>query len=237
MEAFANYEGLRSGTTRSPRPRATSDQVSQHQGRRLRPVPASRCPTTTRSLIRPAIRTASEKALKELDRARPEATRNPNMSATPATGSRSRAIRPRRPFHGESGATTSNSRNYTAAINRFRDVVAKYQTTRHVEEALERLTEGYLALGHHGRGSDGRRRARPQLPGQPLVQGCLRAPADSGGLEPREDSGILDQPILQGASQSAVIGEYKTAAACLQQLADPKHRPHRPTGDPFSSRG
>jgi outer membrane protein assembly factor BamD len=38
-------------------------------------------------------------------------------------------------------------RNYTAAINRFRDVVAKYQTTRHVEEALMRLAEAYMALG------------------------------------------------------------------------------------------
>jgi outer membrane protein assembly factor BamD len=38
-------------------------------------------------------------------------------------------------------------KNYTAAANRFRDVVGKYQTTRHVEEALYRLTEAYLALG------------------------------------------------------------------------------------------
>jgi outer membrane protein assembly factor BamD len=36
---------------------------------------------------------------------------------------------------------------YLAAINRFRSVVEKYQTTSHVPEALERLTECYLALG------------------------------------------------------------------------------------------
>jgi outer membrane protein assembly factor BamD len=36
---------------------------------------------------------------------------------------------------------------YTAAINRFRNVLAKYQDTRHSEEALERLTEAYLAMG------------------------------------------------------------------------------------------
>ncbi len=36
---------------------------------------------------------------------------------------------------------------YQAAVNRFRDVLAKYQTTRHVEEALYRLTESYVALG------------------------------------------------------------------------------------------
>jgi outer membrane protein assembly factor BamD len=37
--------------------------------------------------------------------------------------------------------------DYTGAINRFKVVVTKYQTTRHVEEALERLTETYMALG------------------------------------------------------------------------------------------
>ncbi|ADZ69783.1 outer membrane protein assembly factor BamD [Polymorphum gilvum] len=38
-------------------------------------------------------------------------------------------------------------RNYIAAINRFKMVVINYQTTRHVEEALFRLTESYYALG------------------------------------------------------------------------------------------
>jgi outer membrane protein assembly factor BamD len=37
--------------------------------------------------------------------------------------------------------------NYTAAINRFRSVLANYQTTRHAEEALYRLVEAYLGLG------------------------------------------------------------------------------------------
>ena len=38
-------------------------------------------------------------------------------------------------------------RNYTGAINRFKSVVTQYQTTRHVEEALMRLAEAYMALG------------------------------------------------------------------------------------------
>jgi outer membrane protein assembly factor BamD len=38
-------------------------------------------------------------------------------------------------------------KDYTGAINRFKTVVTQYQTTRHVEEALMRLTEGYMALG------------------------------------------------------------------------------------------
>ena len=36
---------------------------------------------------------------------------------------------------------------YLAGINRFRVVVEQYQTSTHIEEALFRLTEGYLALG------------------------------------------------------------------------------------------
>jgi outer membrane protein assembly factor BamD len=38
-------------------------------------------------------------------------------------------------------------KEYLAGVNRFKMVVEQYQTTRHVEEALLRLTEAYLALG------------------------------------------------------------------------------------------
>jgi outer membrane protein assembly factor BamD len=37
--------------------------------------------------------------------------------------------------------------DYLAAINRYRAVIERYQTTTHVPEALHRLTECYLALG------------------------------------------------------------------------------------------
>jgi outer membrane protein assembly factor BamD len=36
---------------------------------------------------------------------------------------------------------------YLAGINRFKTVIDQYQTTTHVPEALERLTEAYVALG------------------------------------------------------------------------------------------
>jgi outer membrane protein assembly factor BamD len=39
------------------------------------------------------------------------------------------------------------NRDFIGAINRFKVVVTQYQTTRHVEEALERLSEAYIALG------------------------------------------------------------------------------------------
>jgi outer membrane protein assembly factor BamD len=38
-------------------------------------------------------------------------------------------------------------KNHLAAINRFKVVVNEHQTTAHVEEALARLTESYMALG------------------------------------------------------------------------------------------
>ncbi|SFJ17656.1 outer membrane protein assembly factor BamD [Celeribacter neptunius] len=38
-------------------------------------------------------------------------------------------------------------KHYTAAVNRFRVVVEKFQTTQHTAEALHRLVEAYLSLG------------------------------------------------------------------------------------------
>ena len=40
-----------------------------------------------------------------------------------------------------------NRRDFIGAINRFKVVVTQYQTTRHVEEALMRLSEAYVSLG------------------------------------------------------------------------------------------
>jgi outer membrane protein assembly factor BamD len=47
----------------------------------------------------------------------------------------------------EIGRYNLTQHNYIGAINRFKIVVTRYQTTRHVEEALLRLTEAYMALG------------------------------------------------------------------------------------------
>ncbi|MEO5774383.1 MAG: outer membrane protein assembly factor BamD [Sphingomicrobium sp.] len=47
----------------------------------------------------------------------------------------------------EIGRFYERSGNWLAAVNRFRNVVDKYQTSSHTPEALERLVESYLALG------------------------------------------------------------------------------------------
>jgi outer membrane protein assembly factor BamD len=45
------------------------------------------------------------------------------------------------------GRWYEGKKNFIGAINRFKVVVTRYQTTRHVEEALMRLTECYMTLG------------------------------------------------------------------------------------------
>ena len=47
----------------------------------------------------------------------------------------------------EIGRYYQRRKQWLAAINRFRSVIERYQTTTHVPEALHRLVECYLALG------------------------------------------------------------------------------------------
>jgi outer membrane protein assembly factor BamD len=77
-------------------------------------------------------------------------------------------------------------RNYTAAINRFREVLAKYQTTRHTEEALERLTEAYLALGITNEAQTAAAVLGHNFPDSPWYKDAF-ARLHADGLEPNED--------------------------------------------------
>ena len=58
-------------------------------------------------------------------------------------------------------------REYIAAIKRFRNVVENYSNTRHVEEALARLTEAYYAMGLTSEAQTAAAVLGPQLPRQP----------------------------------------------------------------------
>lgn len=84
--------------------------------------------------------------------------------------------------------------NYTAAINRFREVLGKYQSTRHTEEALYRLVEGYLRLGVQHEAQTAAAVLGHNYPDSPWYKeafGRLR----QDGLEPQEnrDSWISKQ--------------------------------------------
>ena len=71
------------------------------------------------------------------------------------------------------GRYYQSNQQYVGAINRYRVVIERYQTTTHVPEALHRLVESYLSLGVQERGAGGGGRAGLQLPGQRMVSGQL----------------------------------------------------------------
>ncbi len=79
-----------------------------------------------------------------------------------------------------------NRSNYVAAINRFREVLAKYQTTRHAEEALERLTEAYLALGVTSEAQTAAAVLGHNFPDSPWYKDAF-SKLQADGLEPNED--------------------------------------------------
>ena len=80
--------------------------------------------------------------------------------------------------------------NYTAAINRFRNVIGLYQTTRHTEEALERLTEAYLALGITNEAQTAASVLGHNYPDGQWYKDSF-ALLQGDGLEPREDQGSI----------------------------------------------
>jgi outer membrane protein assembly factor BamD len=77
-------------------------------------------------------------------------------------------------------------KNYTAAVNRFREVVAKYQTTRHIEEALYRLTEAYMALGITQEAQTAAAVLGHNYPDSQWYKDAF-ARLQGGGLEPQEN--------------------------------------------------
>ena len=79
-------------------------------------------------------------------------------------------------------------RNYTAAINRFKTVVTQYQTTRHVEEALARLTEAYMAIGIVGEAQTAAAVLGHNFPDSPWYKDAYNL-VKSGGVEPSENTG------------------------------------------------
>ena len=78
-----------------------------------------------------------------------------------------------------------NRRNYTAAINRFRAVLSNYQTTRHAEEALYRLTEAYMGLGITDEAQTAAAVLGHNFPDGQWYKDAY-ALLKSGGLEPQE---------------------------------------------------
>ncbi|MCX7307626.1 MAG: outer membrane protein assembly factor BamD [Afipia sp.] len=77
-------------------------------------------------------------------------------------------------------------RDYTAAINRYKVVVTQYQTTRHVEEALARLTEAYMAIGIVGEAQTAAAVLGHNFPDSRWYKDAYNL-VKSGGAEPSEN--------------------------------------------------
>ena len=76
---------------------------------------------------------------------------------------------------------------FVAAINRFKVVVTDFQTTTHVEEALARLAEAYMALGVTSEAQTAAAILGHNYPGGKWYEDTYVL-LQSGGLAPREDT-------------------------------------------------
>ena len=86
----------------------------------------------------------------------------------------------------EIGRYYLKGKNYIAAINRFKTVVSEFQTTAHVEEALMRLTECYMALGITKEAQNAAAVLGHNFPDSKWYKDAY-ALLKSDGLAPRED--------------------------------------------------
>src|ERR1051325_7779769 len=79
-------------------------------------------------------------------------------------------------------------RDYIASINRFKVVITQYQTTRHVEEALMRLTETYMTLGIVNEAQTAAAVLGHNFPDSQWYKEAYRL-VKGGGVEPHETQG------------------------------------------------
>lgn len=92
-------------------------------------------------------------------------------------------------------------REFLAAINRFRKVVENYQTTRHIEEALARLTEAYFALGVVEEAQAAAAVLGHNYPESQWYKDSVKL-LQTAGVEPRENTGSWISKLFGTAPKS-----------------------------------
>jgi outer membrane protein assembly factor BamD len=97
----------------------------------------------------------------------------------------------------EIGRFYLKDRNYVAAVNRFKVVIVQYQTTRHVEEALARVAEIYMAMGIVGEAQTAAAVLGHNFPQSPWYKDTFSL-IQSKGAAPREDSGSWISKAFKG---------------------------------------
>lgn len=88
-------------------------------------------------------------------------------------------------------------RNFIGAVNRFKTVVTEYQTTRHVEEALARIAESYMAMGIVNEAQTAAAILGHNFPQSPWYKDTFNL-IQSKGLSPREDSASWISKAFKG---------------------------------------
>ena len=80
-------------------------------------------------------------------------------------------------------------RDFIGAINRFKVVVTQYQTTRHVEEALMRLSEAYVSLGIMDEAQTAAAVLGHNFPDSPWYKDAYNLVKNAGGEPTTENKG------------------------------------------------
>jgi outer membrane protein assembly factor BamD len=99
----------------------------------------------------------------------------------------------------EIGRFYMKKRDFTGAINRFKVVVTHYQTTREVEEALERLTEAYISLGILDEAQTAAAVLGHNFPDSPWYKDAYRL-VTAAGVEPAENKNSEISRAFKGRS-------------------------------------
>ena len=136
---------------------------------------------------------------------------------------RGRARPARRQGDGDRPLLPGASKDYTGAINRFKIVVTQYQTTRHVEEALMRLTEAYMALGIVEEAQTAAAVLGHNFPDSPWYKDAYGL-VKTGGFEPAENKGSWISRAFKKIGSRLRAGERPGRSRpmhCPQAVAGP----------------
>jgi outer membrane protein assembly factor BamD len=98
-------------------------------------------------------------------------------------------------------------RDFIGAINRFKVVVTQFQTTRHVEEALMRLSEAYVSLGIMDEAQTAAAVLGHNFPDSPWYKDAYALVKNAGGEPTTENKGSwISRAFSKMGFQSAQSG-------------------------------
>ena len=102
---------------------------------------------------------------------------------------------------------------YVGAINRYRLVIERYQTTTHVPEALHRLVESYLALGVQSEAKETAAVLGHNFPGSDWYQDSYFLVTGEGSPAPEDEEQrrLVLRNLLTGP---ACFSRFRSATSC-----------------------